>query len=65
MRIGSSRGSADLADAPADVAGELEAREARDELLDRDLQLEPGEVRAEAAVDAEPERRVAVLLRGR
>ena len=50
--------AADLADAPLDVAGQLEVREAGDELLDRDLELEPGEVRAEAAVDAETERGV-------
>jgi hypothetical protein len=38
------------------------AGEALDELLDGDLQLETGQVRPEATVDAEPERRVAVLL---
>ena len=37
----------------------------REELLDRDDQLAPAEVRAEAAVDAAPEREVAVLRRGR
>src|SRR6476620_10767407 len=56
-------GAADLADAPRDlgVLGEAEVREVGEELLDRDVQLEPGEVGAEAAVDAEAEREVAVL----
>ena len=56
-------GAADLADAPAHGVrvGELEVREALQELVDGDGQLEPGQVRAQAAVDAETERGVAVL----
>ena len=41
--------------------GQLEVGEAAEELLDGHPQLQSGEVRAEAAVDAEPERGVAVL----
>ena len=44
-----------------DVARQLELREPLDELLDRDLQFEPGQVRADAPVDPEPEGCVPVL----
>ena len=52
----------DHADAPPGLAGEFETREALDELLDGDLEFQSGEVRADAAVDTEAERRMPVLL---
>src|SRR3954454_4339143 len=51
-----------IASGPLDVAGALDARERRQQLLEHDADLEPGEVRAEAVVQAvsEPDVRVRV-----
>ncbi len=65
MRIGITRGPRTWPTLHRTSPASSKLREAGDELLDRDLQLEAGEVRAEAPVDAEAERRVAVLLAGR
>ena len=62
MRIGITRGPRTWPMLQRTSPASSKLREAGDELLDRHLQLEAGEVRAEAAVDAEAEGGVAVLL---
>ena len=67
MRTGSWRGPRIWPTLQTTASGSASSNSGkrREELLDRDAQLEPGEVGPEAAVDPEPERGVAVLERGR
>ena len=67
IRSGIARGPRTWPGRPRDAPGigQLELRVARDELLDGDAQLEARQVRPDAAMDAEPEGRVAVDARGR